>query len=68
MGGQMDRWTSRQTGRQTGGQTCDGQLRRKDTDPVDSRDLEVIYQLDNGLSVGVGGVTVSHLYTNRLVT
>lgn len=40
----------------------------KDTDSIDSRDLEVVDQLDNGFSVGVRGVTVSHLYTNRRVT
>lgn len=38
-------------------------MMRKDTDSVDSRDLEVINQLDNSFSVGVRGVAVSHLNT-----
>lgn len=33
----------------------------KDTDSVYSRDLEVINQLDDGFSVGVGGIAVPHL-------
>lgn len=36
----------------------------KDTDSIDSRDLEVIDQLDNGFSVGVRGITVSYLLKN----
>ena len=39
----------------------------KDTDSIDSRDLEVVNQLDNSFSVGVRRVTVSHLNTNRFV-
>lgn len=35
----------------------------KDTNSIDSRDLEVIDQLDDGFSVGVRGVTVPHLET-----
>lgn len=35
----------------------------QDTDSIDSRDFEVINELDDGLSVGVSGVTVSHLDT-----
>lgn len=39
---------------------------KKDTDSIDSRDLEVVDQLDDGFSVGVRGVAVSHLYTHSV--
>lgn len=46
----------------TGTQT-DTEVLMKDTDSVDSRDFEVVNQLDDGFSVGVRGVTVPHLDT-----
>lgn len=33
----------------------------KDTHSIDSRDLEVVNELDDGFPVGVRGVAVSHL-------
>lgn len=39
---------------------------KKDTDSINSRDLEVINQLDDCFSVGVRRVTVPHLHTHTV--